>query len=591
MRLKGTDKVTFVRVSSDYAESQRRQAQDKQKKNRQEKLAKDKKDAEKGMAEISKKWDLTSAKSQTDELKALLEEQKRACDVLVSGKNDLIAEFRAELKIKDNNFVTDLRSQAQDVQTVLNLMTEQIKSVYEGSRFQMEEIEKAFIAERNELILYCRQQWEALMKTRRDAELSNLEKHQRHIEDSERQLDFLRLQDSEEYNIVKIKLETDIQILQQQLQQMRATYQLNSEKLEYNYQVLKKRDEENTIATAQQKRRINRLQDVLNHTRSRGAKQAKQSKDENAALTEDYKRIVDQFKELQKKVRYFQRLDGTRHDDIWHMMEEECVELAQKVLAADKVIHEQQLGLQWKPPQKSVFQSHVSLIADAATDAVSRKASEILPEIMSGDELPTATSFVASPLPRATLKKVLTLLSNNGDFLVEAKLAKLLSPLSPNEQVLIKLDAILKTMHIHSEDAIHEFARYFIVSSPDDAEVKLCSPDNVVTIVRAYVEERESRGVKTRESEEANSAEESRDPDFWTRLVHVIPDEHEAVWDALSDGLTKYVKVLEERRAAVEASSSLQEQNAELRQLLKQYLSSQVNKDLQIPPSSFLGNN
>ena len=39
---------------------------------------------------------------------------------------------------------------------------------------------------------------------------------------------------------------------------MRATYQLNQEKLEYNFQVLKKRDEENTITKSQQKRKITR---------------------------------------------------------------------------------------------------------------------------------------------------------------------------------------------------------------------------------------------------------------------------------------------------------------------------------------------
>ena len=49
-----------------------------------------------------------------------------------------------------------------------------------------------------------------------------------------------------------------LQILEQQLQQMRATYQLNQEKLEYNFQVLKKRDDENTITKSQQKRKITR---------------------------------------------------------------------------------------------------------------------------------------------------------------------------------------------------------------------------------------------------------------------------------------------------------------------------------------------
>lgn len=58
--------------------------------------------------------------------------------------------------------------------------------------------------------------------------------------------------------IISDKISTILQILEQQLQQMRATYQLNQEKLEYNFQVLKKRDEENTITKSQQKRKITR---------------------------------------------------------------------------------------------------------------------------------------------------------------------------------------------------------------------------------------------------------------------------------------------------------------------------------------------
>lgn len=85
------------------------------------------------------------------------------------------------------------------------------------------------------------------------------------IEDHNAQLDQLRVSDAEEYNLVKIKLETDVQVLEQQLQQMRATYQQNTEKLEYNHQVLKKREEENGTILGAQKRKINRLTVYLAH--------------------------------------------------------------------------------------------------------------------------------------------------------------------------------------------------------------------------------------------------------------------------------------------------------------------------------------
>ena len=44
-----------------------------------------------------------------------------------------------------------------------------------------------------------------------------------------------------------------------------------------------------------------RLQDVLTNMRVKLAKQEKQYKEENQQLTDDYKRITEQFKEIQHK--------------------------------------------------------------------------------------------------------------------------------------------------------------------------------------------------------------------------------------------------------------------------------------------------
>lgn len=44
---------------------------------------------------------------------------------------------------------------------------------------------------------------------------------------------------------------------------------------------------------------------MLNNLRSKYNKQVKQFQEENQSLTSDYKRLVLQFKELQKAMRYF----------------------------------------------------------------------------------------------------------------------------------------------------------------------------------------------------------------------------------------------------------------------------------------------
>lgn len=47
-----------------------------------------------------------------------------------------------------------------------------------------------------------------------------------------------------------------------------------------------------------------RLQDILTNLKNKLKKQEKNYRDENVTLTEEYKRITEQFKELQKKSKY-----------------------------------------------------------------------------------------------------------------------------------------------------------------------------------------------------------------------------------------------------------------------------------------------
>ena len=54
-----------------------------------------------------------------------------------------------------------------------------------------------------------------------------------------------------------------VQHLEQQLEDMRATYQLNTEKLEYSFRVLHERNQENHKTISANKRKLARLQVVV----------------------------------------------------------------------------------------------------------------------------------------------------------------------------------------------------------------------------------------------------------------------------------------------------------------------------------------
>lgn len=648
LRKDGFELVTNIRIAGDARESNRRGVEEETKRLRKEKLEQEAKSSTERFEEITKKWESALQKEVPQSLHEMLLQQKRACDAMNDEKNKLITEFQQELKTKDDQYVKDLKKMAEDVDLMIERMDEQISNVTKAHREELEVIERAFVAERNELLELHKKRWDEKMALRREREEEYMTARLKRVEEYEQQLQHLRVQDAEEYNMVKIRLETDVQILEQQLQQMRATYQLNQEKLEYNFQVLKKRDEENTITKSQQKRKITRMQDVLNGLRQKLAKQEKQYRDENQQLSEDYKRITEQFRDLQKKSKHFMATDAKKFHDIWCMNEEECKSLLSEILAADRVIHEHQLGLGWRQPDMS-FTENVGPLMSSAAQSRGVSASQVLQEVLSQTEDTGAgeeseeggesrgKAAIFSKVSAHTIKQILELLCDEGGFLVESKLNKLLAPLEKDERSLMKLDAIFTALGVETEEDIHKLSTYFMhlreksdqeekddaarekdeseagsgegdeideeiriltgkegdVASSESDSMDLVHPNEVLKALRAFVEDNR-QPVKERANRSQfritalEDRDSSEDSEYWTRYSSMLSEKKERVWDALLDGLEKYSEVLNSRSSLLTETESLRTQNAELRLLLHQYVNSKVNAELEIPPTRVL---
>ena len=82
-------------------------------------------------------------------------------------------------------------------------------------REELDEVERAYQQQRSELLTEQRGEWDRTMSSRRSKELEYLEHLLRRVEDYENQLHQLRVQDSEEYNATKIRLENEVQVCAQ----------------------------------------------------------------------------------------------------------------------------------------------------------------------------------------------------------------------------------------------------------------------------------------------------------------------------------------------------------------------------------------
>ena len=609
LRYDGSELVTNVGVAAMAREDARKIDEDRSNKDRREKLEAECKASMERFEEITKRWDSAHVLKVPQALQDMMTNQRELINSMIAEKEKIIQTFQLELKSKDDQYVKDLKKQAEDIDLIIERMNTQIKNLQKAYREELTKIDQAFESERIELLEKHHEEWESLMLQRSNKEIECLKETEDRVEDFSSQLQHLRVQDAEEYNMVKIKLETDVQVLEQQLQAMRATYQLNSEKLDYNFQVLKKRDEENTITKSQQKRKITRLQDTLNNLKSKFAKQENHFREENQTLADVYKRITDQFKELQKKSKHFQATDTKKFIDVWVMNEEEAVDLAKMVLDEDRIIFSQQLGLNWEVPETSKVlngegrpllageppKQHASTSsmrsAKAAADDIIRAASEAGSQNFEYSKSTLAGERVHSHSP-VLIKSVLELLCAEADFLVEKKLIHLLVPLEQDERLLMKLDSIFKAIGVDTEEDIHRLTEYFISRSEADPDhPSLIHPNQVLKAIRLFVSESASpnRVVAHKPvaefSEGAVERDSGNDASYWHQLAQILPQTHERKWDALLGGLQKYHTILLQRSKLIEETDKLQNQNSELRMLLQQYIGSRVNQDLQIPPT------
>ncbi|XP_061066643.1 dynein regulatory complex protein 1 isoform X2 [Eubalaena glacialis] len=624
----GTELVTNIQVAADIREIHRRIEEEEIKRQRLEKLENEVKTSQDKFEEITMKWEEGKQKRIPQELWEMLNAQQVHCAGLIEDKNKLISELQQELKAKDDQYVKDLKKQSGDICLLLERMEEQVKNVMKTFRQELQHIEKAFEMEREELLTNNKKKWEQALQAHNAKELEYLMNRIKKVEDHEKQLNKQRIWDCEEYNTIKIKLEQDVQILEQQLQQMKATYQLNQEKLEYNFQVLKKRDEESTVIKSQQKRKINCLHDVLNNLRSKYNKQVKQFQEENQSLTSDYKRLVMQFKEMQKAMRHFALIDDKQFREIWLMNEEEVKDLISRAFDVDRIIHTHHLGLPWTTPD-FWFLKNVGPISQQQQ----KSATQILEEVLMEAEEEGAEEAASEPesyldLPEQvsakTTRKILMLLCDESGFLIESKLLSLLLPLDKNECYLLKLDAIFSALGIESEDDLYKLVNFFLKyqahhSPPSQERTSLVSPlekldpqgekegslvdrepqekqpppsprlihpNDVLKILEAFVTGlRKPRDFRAPVKLLKVVRDDSKDSEYWKALTTVIPAATLNLWDALYTALEKYHLVLTQRAELLIENSSLERQNTELQQLLQQYLDSKINSELQVPPT------
>lgn len=594
----GIQDVTSIRVATDEAESKRRDADENIRRERLHKLQGEALSSAKANAAIEMKWAELLDMDIPQALHHEIQSQMQSCRTAIQAKDDLIGDFQKQLRSKDEEYVRTLRQQGEDVETLLQKIRKEYRELYSEYNNEFHSIEDAFVEERDRLIQEHTSDIDSLFEQRKNRETAYKEQKQKREETYQKEIDALIAKGTDQHTKLKIELEMNIQTLKEQLEEIRATYQLNTEKLDYNYRVLTDLDVEKHAELNKYKKRLTKLKDQLSGYITKYTELESTESKVNDDLTEDYRRLTRKYKDLQTKFRHFEISDTQKFEEVWGMHEDEAKNKVDQLLKADKIITEQQMNWVWKAPDMAALQSVLN-----KRGAIS-EPSAVTEANAPGEEKKTVSA--------AKMRAVMRLISSEGGFLINPEVQAAIDALPEEEAELSKAENLLKALGVKSEDKLKSLIAYFfhdrsgsqtqesqeefemeiqtLHGAPDDIfELRdLIRAEDVIQAISMFIED-------TSDSNPAAGATAGKDPLggkrkqqamklYWDQLSQVVSDESVSVWKQLEKDSQNLKEVLTRRSGLCSEVDMLAKRNAELKTTLNRYLGGADNRYFQVPP-------
>lgn len=631
---KGLQNVTSYRIKTNEAESKRRIEDDNIRRARLSKLQTEALASAKANAAIEIKWAELLEQDIPQELHQEIQVQMDACNVIIKSKDELISSFQNQLRNKDEEYVRTIRRQGDDIDALLSRIKQEFKELQVEYNKEFEAIEEAYDDEREQIIREHTKEIDDLFELNRSKENIFKESKQRNEGKYQEEIDELISTGADQYNKLKIQLEMNIQALKQQLEEIRATYQLNTEKLDYNYRVLTELDVEKNAELSRYKRRLNKLKGQLNVLVARYTEMETSDSKTNSELTEHYRNLTLKYKDLQAKFRHFEVADTTKYGEVWAMHEEEVKDLVDQLLKADKLITEQQIGWQWKPPDMHALQAVLGKQGGLGLGDPIETEEANQEKITDPEQI--AMMEHNKKIAGAKVRAVVHLLAKEAGFMLNADVQKSIESLSSADAEIMKAENLLKSLGIKSEEGLNRLVNYFFAEKSTDppkffedgkdneveqeaedydnelllvmgtelgdeiSELRdLIKPEDVISAVKSYIEDVNVEsgpvsggsgiGGGTKTSQEEMRIAQKRLAsmrNYWHHMSQIVPDEGVEVWKQLELDYQKLRDILEARSKTIEDVDRMTKRNAELKSLLNQYLGDALtNASFQVPPA------
>lgn len=460
----GNDFISNIRLATDRREVQRRIKEAELRDVLLNDLTKESQISAERFEEISSKWSEIEDFGDPLKIHVNLEQQKARINELMEQKLTIINECREELDLADTRYIKDLDKHNNDICCIVERIDKQMDVMKRTYRDHLEILEKTIEDERQIFQIVTTKKWDSMYEKRAINEEMRMRREAEKSEFYANEIKRIQLQHEELIRATKIRLENDNQALEIEVQKLKRNIMLNSEKLDYNFQVLKKREDENVMVRNQQKRRLSKLADTIVSLK-RKLKDAKTTCIiETKKFTADIMKLHGKILDLERKSDLFAEQNNKKYLTVWDINYEECERALDQVLKIDKMLWEQQLGLEWENPNINIVKREnleSFKTAQAKINGSNEGSAQSKSLVVSSAEQSMKTRE-QELMEQKLISIIFRAIADNSGFLIESKLKHLLLPYTRTEQTLVNLDAVFNALGIYRSEEIDYIKDYFV---------------------------------------------------------------------------------------------------------------------------------
>lgn len=602
--------VTDVRVVTDGLENKRRELSEVKLKERLVKLEGETHASANANMIIEAKWSDILELDIPQDLQNELKQQMIKCNAIVKSKDLLVENFQSYIREKDEEFVRVMRKQTLDISELMNRIGKECQEMQAEYENQSEVIRETYENQRKVVVDNHTDDIDNILARRKEKETYYIEEKRKREIKYTKEIDDLIARGIDEYNKLKVELEGNIQTLNQQLEEIKATYQLNSEKLEYNFRVLTELDSEKLVEREKCKRKVTKIKDQLNIIVAKYHEMEKSYSKSSNELTEDYRSLTKKYKDLQAKFKHFELADTNKYRQVWLMHQDESRELINQLIRCDQIITEQFLGLSWEQPDLKMLESYqdeslatAAVISDSIMDA---KIEQLLCDETGVKTIPSSkflnvlhsliidTNLLSSSIEIDSLVQHIKALleKSSGNIPVDCAKALFVNDGIPKSNVDLLNNFYFR---IYSDDVFNNDQDVENINNIVESYLQQISQQSTMIVIlgnfiKLYndINNNIQSAIKSTSSNDEEKLKQQKLKDaaiYWENLSNAVSDDNVAVWKQLQKDYHNHKIVLDKRTKSLQDVKQLANENLALKAKLNYFLGdSTVNDQFQISP-------